>query len=149
VYGFIAAHGHARIPLEFVTEDGVRLGEWIGTTRNRRNRGVLSEDRIAALDERGIEWAPKAGRKDYDRVFAARLTCLDAFIAEHGHASPAKTYRCSHQACKFDDLGQWVLRARKKYRGTIAGPLTPEQVEALEQRGMVWQPRRGAAARRS
>lgn len=145
---FVAEHGHGRIPLDYVTSDGQALGAWIGTTRHARRNGTVPKDRVKALDARGIEWDPTPGRKDFTDTFPARLACLSAYRDQFGHASPPKTYECDHDGCERRDLGQWVLRTRKKYRGAIAGPLTPSQVQALDERGFVWSPPRGAAAHR-
>lgn len=146
VDAFIAEHGHARIPLDYLTPDGQALGAWIGTTRHARRNGGVPKDRVKALDARGIEWDPTPGRKDYAATFETRLACLDSYRERFSNTAPTKDYLCKDKGCERRDLGQWVIRTRKKFHGKIPGALTPEQVKALNARGFVWNPARGGAA---
>lgn len=49
-------HGHLRTPGSYTTPDGLRLGVWISNRRKDRRRGLLSDQRIAELDELGMVW---------------------------------------------------------------------------------------------
>jgi hypothetical protein len=53
---FQAVHGHLRVRATYVTEDGFRLGQWVGRQRGARAKGQIMEDRIAALDALGMIW---------------------------------------------------------------------------------------------
>ena len=47
---FVADHGHARVPVSYVTPSGMRLGRWEQHQRTQWRRGELSPERIAALE---------------------------------------------------------------------------------------------------
>ena len=40
----------------YVTEDGFALGRWLSHKREQYHRGRIAADRIAALDDAGMEW---------------------------------------------------------------------------------------------
>jgi superfamily II DNA or RNA helicase len=48
--------GHCRVPISHV-EDSFRLGEWVGTQRQRRRKARISHERIQRLDELGFVWS--------------------------------------------------------------------------------------------
>jgi hypothetical protein len=138
---FVAAAGHARVPATHRTQDGFALGAWVGSRRQERKQGRLTEERMAALDALGFVWDP--GAEDFARGLAA----LEAFIGAHGHARIPR----SHQAGDGFDLGVWVTKRRHERN---KGRLTGERIAALDALGFIWDPRaedftRGLAALRA
>jgi hypothetical protein len=112
-----------------------RIGQWLVEVRGARRAGTLSPEREAMFDERGIDWNPTGGRKDFDATFAARLACLTAFRDEEGHAAAPSKKQCTHPQCATKDIGQWVHRQRKKQK---AGKMSAAHIEALDALGFVW-----------
>ncbi|MEI3148223.1 MAG: helicase associated domain-containing protein [Merdibacter sp.] len=53
---FVQAHGHLHVPLSYVSEQGLKLGEWICKQRQAYHNGKLSEKRIARLKEVHMCW---------------------------------------------------------------------------------------------
>ena len=51
---FRAKHGHCNIPIKY--RENPRMGALVGELRSQRNRGILSAERIAQLDELGFRW---------------------------------------------------------------------------------------------
>ena len=51
---FQRANGHRRVPKEYQTEDGYRLGRWVGF--QRRNRDKMDPERRRRLDALGFVW---------------------------------------------------------------------------------------------
>ena len=45
---YVTAHGDARVPQAFKTEDGYPLGTWVG--KQRGNHSTLTADRVARLE---------------------------------------------------------------------------------------------------
>jgi superfamily II DNA or RNA helicase len=122
---FHARHSHLRIPAGHV-EDGVRLSAWLSNTRQAWRKGALAGDRVAALDELGVDWDPHAGswRRNLD---AAR-----AFHARNGHLRvPADRDGPDWILCR------WIRKCREDYR---AGKLSTEEVKQLEAVGIEWFP---------
>jgi hypothetical protein len=98
--GFVAAKGHARIPSKYVDADGYRLGQWVNTQRQFRERDRLSEARVARLEAvPGWLWDSLEAR--WEQGFAH----LEQFVASNDHARVPANY--------VDDdgfkLGKWVV----------------------------------------
>jgi len=128
--GFVAREGHARVPRTHVTSSGFRLAEWVANRRAQQGNGVLSPERVAALE--GIDgwtWDP------FDEDFKRGLDELRAFAATEGHARVPDKYR---SASGFR-LGGWVA-GRRSARNK--GALPPERVAMLEAiPGWIWDAR--------
>ncbi|MER8193512.1 helicase associated domain-containing protein [Streptomyces microflavus] len=55
---YCAEHGHVDVPTVYRTADGIALGSVLVELRHKRRRGRLSADRVAALEELGVDWPP-------------------------------------------------------------------------------------------
>ena len=56
---FYQAHGHLNLPVNYVTEEGVKLGMWLSSQRQamRGNPNFLmTPERKALLDQIGMHW---------------------------------------------------------------------------------------------
>lgn len=137
MYGYAKAYyekmGHLQIPKTYRTEDGHSLGLWLRTQRAVRKgvqRGVLSEERIAKLDEIGMCWTVREQDR-WPEYFAA----AEAYAREFGNL-------CVPYAYVTPDgmrLGKWLgaLKAQRK-RHESGQYLTRERIAALDRLGMVW-----------
>lgn len=124
---FQAVHGHCRVPARHCTDQGVKLGAWVGTQRMRFRRGSLQPARQQQLDALGFVWAPNEDQWD------ARLEQLERFRAEHGHVQVPATY-CTEDGLR---LGRWVLQQRKSL---AAQQLSTERRQRLAVLGLLWSP---------
>jgi superfamily II DNA or RNA helicase len=124
---FLAAHGHLRVPQNYIDPSGFKLGIWVASRRTDYTAGRLAPERIAALDALGMIWDPLA--EDFARGIAA----LETFRAAHGHLRVPNRY-IDPSGFK---LGSWVGHRRKEH---TAGWLAVERITALEALGMVWDP---------
>lgn len=69
---WVAAHGHPRVPKGRQTDDGKRLGQWLGVQRNWLAQGRLKEERKRLLDSVHPDWAAtRAARWDRDSAIEA------------------------------------------------------------------------------
>ena len=125
-------HGDLDVPSNYVTPEGSRLGQWINNQRlirEGKKRGVLTPERIHALDDIGMSWLD-LGEERWNRNFRA----LRAYYDQHGDLDVPQTYVTSDGL----KLGQFVknLRFHKdtKYRRC----LTPERLRMLDEMGMIW-----------
>jgi hypothetical protein len=55
------ANGHCRVPKVYKTEDGNRLGQWVGYQRTRRDE--MDPERRRRLDALGFDWDPRANER--------------------------------------------------------------------------------------
>ena len=51
---FKKTHGHCNVPHKY--QPNPVLGRWVATTRHRKKRGKLDQDRILLLDALGFRW---------------------------------------------------------------------------------------------
>jgi len=63
---YIAAHGHARVPVPYIAPDGYPLGKWLARQRQRHGNpgrwsAPLSADKVSALSARGADGFTPAG----------------------------------------------------------------------------------------
>ncbi|WIB65890.1 helicase associated domain-containing protein [Curtobacterium sp. MCBD17_040] len=133
VLDYAAEHGHTQIPTEYTNGSGLRLGIWVKNARARHRTDGLNPAVVAALNlVPGWEWRNIRGRSEAStRRNANNLRHLDAFVAEHGHASVPQHYKC-------DDghpLGQFVKGIRK---GRNEGRRTPLMDAVAARPGWVW-----------
>ena len=120
LHQYVAREGHARVPASHV-EDGLKLGNWLGTQRS--NRGKLSGNRQARLE--GLPgWTWNLNEADWEKGFAA----LQKYFAREGHTRVSQ----KHIEDGFK-LGQWVSNQRSR-----KSALTNEQIERLESVRWVW-----------
>lgn len=122
-----AAHGHLGIAVDHRTDAGYPLGRWLHHQRKARRTGVLSADRIAALDSLGMLWDPRGTR------WLAGLAHAVAFREREGHLRVAPEYI----APDGYPLGPWIRLQRKAYH---AGRLDTERTAILEALGIEWSP---------
>ena len=120
---FVATEGHARVPAGYETQDGNKLGNWVGTQRTIKEQ--LSSDRQTRLE--ALEgWVWDALEAGWEEGFGH----LQRFVATEGHARvPFK-----HTTTDGHKLGGWVgsQRANK-------GRLSQKRRARLEElEGWVW-----------
>jgi hypothetical protein len=82
---YVRARGSARVPTDYQTKSGFKLGLWCTNRRQQRKRGKLGAERIAMLDELGFPWQLRAPRQrirtastEADQPFAASPSVVDA-----------------------------------------------------------------------
>jgi hypothetical protein len=120
---FVQREGHARVPDDCVTDDGLKLGSWVRNQRSRYRSKRLSQERIDALNAvEGWAWS------NWDDG----MKHLRAFVDREGHARVGADHIC-------DDghpLGTWVANRRHDY---TAGTLSQERIDALNAvEGWAW-----------
>jgi superfamily II DNA or RNA helicase len=122
---YVAKEGHAGVPQSF--EAGpLALGRWLTTQRSARRLGILTPERIAALDALGMVWDP------LEEDFQRNLDALRRYVAREGHARVLHNHE--DEGIR---LGGWLGKQRVDYH---RGKLTPERIATLNALGMVWDP---------
>lgn len=100
---FTEREGHGRVPKNYTTKDGYRLGGWVNDQRAKRTR--LLDVRIAKL-EALPGWAWDVVSERWEDGFRH----LEEFVMREGHCSIAQTYR-THDGFR---LGQWIQNLRNR-----------------------------------
>lgn len=133
---YYKAHGDLKVPKRYKTLDGLSLGAWLDTQRrvyHGKAKGVLTQWQKERLTMIGMQW-----QGTRDEAWERKLQAARSYYQEHGNllVGARETY-------KGVALGAWLsqLRVAKKEGGGKAG-LTPERETALEEIGMVWDPRK-------
>jgi hypothetical protein len=116
---FHSKSGHCHVPQNYLSS-GLRLGIW--TSSQRRNKKLLTQERVKRLDDLGFIWDPVA--EQWDKAFNELMD----FHAKRGHCRVAPNLIKNGVS-----LGQWVLRQRAN-----KDELTRERVKRLESIGFSW-----------
>ncbi|WP_329834144.1 helicase associated domain-containing protein [Streptomyces sp. BE133] len=124
-------HGHLKPSEASDDADARTLSSWLTRQRRARRDGNLSDEQIAALDELGMEWDPRAARWQQGLQAARR------YHGEHGHLRPS-----AGTVIDGTDLTVWLTRQRSAHR---RGTLAPDRIAALDELGIDWTPGRGMA----
>lgn len=131
-------HGHLRIGVSYVTEDGRALGRWIAQQRRKFRRGAGEGVRAAQehqkhrLDEIGMVWDP------YWERWWEKYQVAKTYYQAHGHLNLPVNY-VTEEGVK---LGMWLSSQRQDMRGNPNFLMTPERKALLDQIGMHWTLRR-------
>lgn len=123
-------HGDLLVPAKYETEDGLKLGSWIGWLRGKYN-GMpsagpsLYADEIVALERIGMVWRlhRRPGWEEW-------LAQLRLYREEHGDVLVPNGYEQNGFR-----LGKWVQDLRSDRR---TGRLSARQIDDLERLGMPW-----------
>lgn len=125
-----AQNGHL-LAQQSVVFQGLPLGEWLSSQRQRKSAGTLSAEkaRRQRLEEIGMVWDRRAKhRRD---CWEAGYRRALAYFRRNGHLYVLETHREEDGY----GLGRWIRGQRARY---FKGDLTQEQIERLEGLGMVW-----------
>lgn len=118
-------HGNLLVPLKYVTPTGEKLGIWIVNNRKRYADGLLSADRIRALNSIGMFWS--IHEKNWQEMY----TVLLEYQNTHGNLNVPSKYVTE----SGKPLGRWLINQRALY---LKGTLPEEHQEKLESIGIIW-----------
>ncbi len=113
--------GHCGVPDRW--SENPQLATWVGTQRQAFRKGKLSGERVARLEDLGVEWDPVTA--NWEEMFQA----LVAFKKDKGHC------RVPTRWSENPQLGTWVGTQRQAFR---KGKLSEERVVRLEALGFEW-----------
>ncbi|QXC46684.1 MULTISPECIES: DEAD/DEAH box helicase [Rhodococcus erythropolis group] len=108
--------------------EGTNLAYWVGHQRRDYRAGIMSPDRIAALENiPGWTWEPASA------AWEQAMMLLRRYVGEHGSAKTPKN-------AVLDDfqLGQWVINRRVEFRAQVLAADRVAELEALP--GWTWDP---------
>lgn len=114
-------HGHANVPIAYVSESGYKLGTWCGNVRTRMKKNPDAE-RLAKLAELGF--ALDANAQSWQSHF--ELCVLE--LKKRGFVNT------NAEASTGERIGAWLYRQVAKGK---AGTLKPDQKAKLAQAGFI------------
>lgn len=118
-------HGDLLVPLKYETKAGDKLGIWIVNNRRRYADGLLSINKIKALNSIGMVW--NIHEKNWQDMFNA----LVEYQNTYGNLKVPAKYVTSDGK----PLGRWLINQRSLY---LKGTLPIEHQEKLESIGIIW-----------
>jgi superfamily II DNA or RNA helicase len=124
---FAEQEGHTRIPGDFITDDGFKLGQWVSTLRRNKQDNKLNTDQIKRLEE-----LPKWSWNLFADSWSDTYSYLLKFVQQNGHSRVPQRFKTEDGL----SLGQWISVQRRKKE-----ILTPDQIKGLEALpGWSWNP---------
>ena len=121
---YVKEYGNARVPQQYRSPDGYRLGQWVYGQRQSQNK--LTSERKALLDSLDFDWEPLASQ--WEEGFEH----LQAYVNEYGNARVPQQYR-SPDGYR---LGQWISNQRE-----LRDNLSPSEKQQLDSLGFIWDAR--------
>ena len=122
---FMEREGDAKVPKNYVTPNGYRLGLWASTQRSSKDRlSAVYKARLEVLP--GWVWDARA----YEELWEGGFSQLKAFIEREGHAKVPANFKTPEGY----PLGSWI-RTQRAAKDSLS-PERKERLEALP--GWVW-----------
>ena len=126
---FFKENGHLNVPLDYISENGLKLGVWIRRLRmvrvGKAHGAALTEDKINRLNAIGMTWENK-----YEAAWTRGYEAARKYFEENGDLNIPIAY-VTKDGYK---LGAWLCDQRDK-----RNKLSQERKEALSRIGVVWE----------
>lgn len=116
---YVAEHGSASIPGEYVTADGINLGRWVSRMRTQRRNGELTDAQIHDLESVGFRWETD-GELRWLRSFAK----YEEWARQTGQTAPGQKDHTRYGWA----VGAWWRRQMDQW---AAGTLPAERTAKL------------------
>ena len=121
------AHGSADVPLNYVCDDGYKLGQWLSKCREKYAKNTLTDSQIKQLENIKIVWN-KSRKNDWEDCYKL---AKDYFV-KHGSLNVPSSF--------VSDgiwLNKWLNEQKLILQGRRSGQkLTDSQVEKLKSIGL-------------
>ncbi|MFI3165989.1 MAG: helicase associated domain-containing protein, partial [Bacillota bacterium] len=123
---YFKTHNNLDIPATFVTKNGTQLGNWYRGVKSAYQQSSLSKERIAVLEQIGMQWTSVN-----ERAWQSFYAEAEKYFAENGNLIVHLRYVNEHGI----KLGVWVQTQRMNYKKNT---LSKNQIAQLNQIGMSW-----------
>lgn len=122
---YFEENGDLDIYVDYISEDGTKLGAWICNLRQKRLSGGLPQDRVDKLNKISMIWDKMSYLWEQGYISA-----MDYYI-KNGNLNVKSTYVDSNKY----KLGAWLNTQKRLYR---ENKLTETQVNRLEDLSIQW-----------
>ena len=134
-------HGNLEVPQSFKTlngyeynENGIKLGQWIGTQRSSFRNCKLSSERIELLKKIGLIFYDSN-----EETWIKNYNLAKIYYEHHGNLEIPEKFKTLN-GYEFDEngiaLGRWISNQRQSYKDKGFGKITEEQIKLLNSIGM-------------
>ena len=127
--------GDLHIPVRYVTEDGVALGNWLSSIKNGKNgrkmrAETLTDEQKAQLKKLGINL-----ENTNNTVWNSKYELAKEYYTEHGNLNIPVAY-CVDGV----KLGRWIsnIRSKRKNPNSSGMMLDESRIAMLDSIGMDW-----------
>lgn len=134
---YFRANGNLHVPVDYVSDNGVKLGAWLANLRtyrkNDNHKLLLTKERIVQLDKIGMIWDVP------DYLWNQNYNAALQYYRQHGNLDVPKGY--------IDENGvklyQWLLNVKQAYRRGDKSDykLNDIQIQQLTELGVEWRTR--------
>lgn len=135
---YFEAHGDLNVPMRYVTQEGLKLGNWLNNLRqyqkNEIRNAYLTDDRVEALNAIGMRWDV------LDYLFEKNFAAACAYYSVHRNLDVPMNYVDKYGM----RLGLWICNLRRR-RNQGRLRLTESQIRRLDALGMRWENRQDVA----
>lgn len=126
-------YGDTLVPFDYVTDNGYKLGKWVGHARYNYKKGKLSKERVEALDKINMCWESIETIKaeiHWNKMYDAAREYYD----KHGNINVPEGY-VTENGLK---LHTWISQQRRIIRGKIKHSIkyTDERLAMMDAIGM-------------
>jgi len=122
---FVKQRNHALIVRNYVTDDGYKLGQWVGVQRSFISK--MSKERKNKLNSLGFVW------DSVDQQWEKGYSHLTTFFEEKGHARVPQGFKVDNDFA----LGSWVAHQRQKRKKEN---LSDKDINRLNELNFDWDP---------
>lgn len=134
---YYESNGNLYVPVDYVTDDGIKLGVWLSNLRtyrkNDNHKALLTPDRLKKLEAIGMIWDVP------DYLWQQNYNALLDYYRSHGNIAVPKDY-VTEDGIK---LYLWLLNVKQAYRriDRKGYRLADSQIQQLEELGIDWRTR--------
>lgn len=129
---YFTAHGDLKVPNDYVTDSGIKLGIWIQRMRSAKAEeryGVLTPEKEERLNSIDMVWSVVSSQWEENYLAAVK------YFNSNGNLDIPSNYIAENGI----KLGNWIVHLRQKRLGKSKGaPLSNEQILRLNKIGMIW-----------
>ena len=122
---YFQEHGNLNVRNNYIAENGLKLGTWISSQRERYQEGALKDWQTALLEKIGMSWNRDESRWETGYRYALQ------YYQENGdiNSMPEK------YTVNGFKLKSWVVNQRNRFR---QGKLSEERIARMEEIGLRW-----------
>ena len=123
-------NGDINVPYYYKTENDLNLGRWLCEQKRlyREKSEKITKTKIEKLEKLKINW------NSINDLWLKNYEALKIYYEEHGNIDVPKKYE-TEEGIK---LGLWLCRQRLAYKGKGRSKITEEQIQLLNNLGMIW-----------